>query len=168
MSCWKLCCPLLKSKTSYKISIFDIDIRKKGSMRRKYLKILVFIIGMLLTVGYSYYFRPIVDDELYNYGFSYNILKGLVPYKDFNMIITPLFNYLLAVILKIFGNKLIVYHFTVAFLITFISYLSYKEIKWGALIIYLLLLIYPYTGYNVFALEILFSLFSLINKKIKK
>ena len=60
------------------------------------------------------------DDELFNYGFAYNILNGLVPYRDFNMIIPPLFNYLLAGILKLFGTKLIVYHFVIASIILLI------------------------------------------------
>ena len=63
---------------------------------------------VLLTVTYTYYFKPIVDDELYNYGFSYNIINGLVPYKDFNMIIPPLFSYLYALIMNLFGTKLII------------------------------------------------------------
>ena len=45
---------------------------------------------LVLTVLYTYYFRPIVDDELYNYGFGFNIATGLIPYKDFSMIIPPL------------------------------------------------------------------------------
>lgn len=128
-------------------------------MKKKWLKYLFCFVLLLLTIGYTYYFRPIVDDELYNYGFSFNIVSGLVPYKDFNMIIPPLFNYLLAGILMVFGSKLIVYHVVVAIMVLLIFMISYKSIGKRAFIIYLLLLIYPYAGYNIFALSLLFILF---------
>ena len=133
-------------------------------MNKKIFKIIVLILLVILTVLYTYYFRPIVDDELYNYGFSYNIISGLIPYKDFNMIIPPLFNYLLAGILLIFGSKLIIYHFILSLMIVFISYICYKKIGIKASGIYFLLLIYPYAGYNIFALLLLFILFYLNDK----
>ena len=125
-------------------------------MKNKIFKIAILTILVALTVAYTYYFRPLVDDELYNYGFSYNIINGLIPYKDFNMIIPPLFNYLLASLLLIFGSKLIIYHIILSLMIVSISYICYKKIGIKAIGIYLLLLIYPYAGYNIFALLLLF------------
>lgn len=136
-------------------------------MKKKIFKIIILIILVVLTVSYTYYFRPIVDDELYNYGFSYNIISGLIPYKDFNMIIPPLFNYLLASILLIFGSKLIVYHTILSLMIIAISHICYKKIGLKAIGIYLLLLIYPYAGYNIFSLLLLFILLNFNDKKIK-
>ena len=135
-------------------------------MKNKIFKIAILTILVALTVSYTYYFRPLVDDELYNYGFSYNIINGLIPYKDFNMIIPPLFNYLLASLLLIFGSKLIIYHIILSLMIVSISYICYKKIGIKAIGIYLLLLIYPYVGYNIFALLLLFILFYLNDKKI--
>ena len=77
-------------------------------MKNKLLKLIIIGFLILLTVGYIYYFRPMVDDELFSYGFSYNIINGLIPYKDFNMVITPLFPYLLSFGL-IFLCKLLCY-----------------------------------------------------------
>lgn len=132
---------------------------------KKYLKIVIFIALTILTVAYTYYARPIVDDELFNYGFANNILNGLIPYKDFNMIIPPLFHYLLAPIIWIFGKKLIIYHIVISILITTITFLSYKKIGKCCAIIYILLLIYPYTGYNMFCLFLLFLLLNLKENK---
>ena len=132
-------------------------------------KKILFLIGMIfLTVVYTYYVRPIVDDELFNYGFGFNISEGLVPYKDFNMIITPLFSYVVAILLKIFGSKLIVYHVLIAVIVTVIFYICYKSVGKMAFVIYFLLLIYPYIGYNMFALGLLFILFYIEENKIKK
>lgn len=132
---------------------------------KKYLKVIIFIGLISLTVGYTYYVRPVVDDELFNFGFAKSILEGLIPYKDFNMIIPPLFNYLLVPILSIFGKKLIVYHFVIATFITTITFLSYKKIGKCAIILYLLLLIYPYTGYNMFCMFLLFIVLNLRENK---
>ena len=55
-------------------------------MKRKYIGIFVFVLSFLISLLYLYYFRPLVDDELFNYGFAKNILDGLIPYRDFNMI----------------------------------------------------------------------------------
>ena len=135
---------------------------------KKNWKIITFtLILIVLTSLYMYYVRPVVDDELYNYGFGYNILEGLTPYKDFNMIIPPLFSYIVALFLFIFGSKLIVYHLLVSIMIGIIFYISYIKIGKGAFIIYLLLLLYPYIGYNIFALLLLFILYYLEDKNIK-
>ena len=130
-------------------------------MKNKILKILGFIALIVITVVYTYRVRYIVDDEIFNYGFAKNIIDGLVPYKDFNMIIPPLFAYITALVLKIFGQKLIVYHILTALIIISISYISSKKIGKSAFIIYLFLLIYPYTGYNMFALLLFFILLNL-------
>lgn len=130
-------------------------------MKKKLLKILLFIAIITITVIYTYKIRLIVDDEFFNYGFAKNILDGLIPYKDFNMIIPPLFAYITALVLKIFKESLLVYHIFTAIIIFGITYLSSKKIGKKSIIIYLLLLIYPYTGYNMFSLFLLFILLTL-------
>lgn len=136
-------------------------------MQKKYLKIISIIILFILSLLYLYYYRPLVDDELYGYGFGINILNGLVPYRDFNMIVTPIFSYLTAFFLWIFGEYLIVYHIIISGIIIGITILSYKKIGYKCIIIYLTLLIYPYTGYNMFSILLLFFLLSL-NEESKR
>jgi len=136
-------------------------------MKKNYKKIIIGIIIVILTVIYTYYIRPIVDDELYNYGFAFNIKEGLIPYKDFNMIIPPLFSYILAIFLKIFGSKLIIYHITIAIMLTSILLISYETIGKKSIVLYIVLLLYPYIGYNIFTLLLLIILFYLQDKKNK-
>lgn len=130
-------------------------------MKKKLLKILFYLFVIVVTVIYTYKIRVIVDDEFFNYGFAKNILDGLIPYKDFNMIIPPLFAYITALVLKMFGQSLLVYHIFTALIIFGISYLSSKKIGKGAVSIYFFLLIYPYTGYNMFSLFLFFILLTL-------
>ena len=40
----------------------------------------------------------------------YNINAGLIPYRDFNMVVTPLYSFIGAIFLKIFGNYLFSLH----------------------------------------------------------
>lgn len=146
----------------YILLVYLVYMLIRGVMMNKWFKRLFFgLIMVLITVGYTYYFRLLVDDELYNFGFSFNIIQGLIPYKDFNMIVPPLFSYLLAGFFLLFGCHLLVYHFVIAIMIVFIFFISYRSFGNWAFIIYLLLLIYPYTGYNVFVLFLLFLLFYL-------
>ena len=63
-----------------------------------------------LVVSAALLARPIMDmDEIWNYNFGYNICKGLLPYADFNCIVTPLSLWLSALILGLFGNTLFVF-----------------------------------------------------------
>ena len=112
----------------------------KKILNNKYFKIGFCLILLILTITYTYYFLNLTDDELYNFGFSYSISNGLIPYKDFNMIIPPTFNYLLAGLLKIFGSHLIIYHILLATMLLSIFIIVYKTIGEKALIIYSLLL----------------------------
>ena len=94
---------------------------------------LIFIILLLLTI-----IHPTVDDLFWSYGFSYNIAKGLIPYKDFNMVIGPFYNLLLSIPLLISNNILT---FEIIHLVVYstILLICYKKINYK--IIYLIILI---------------------------
>ena len=127
-------------------------------MRRwsKFLRFGLFLLLFLTISFYLYRLRPITDDELYNYGYVHNIMSGLVPYLDFNMIVCPLFFYLVIPFFCLLGDKLIVYHFILSFLITFIFYEGFRKIGYQIIVVLGLILFYPYAGYNVFCLFLLF------------
>ena len=131
-------------------------------------QVLIFLVLIVATVVYTYYVRIITDDELYNYGFAKNILTGLIPYKDFNMIIPPLFHYILAIFLKVLGQKLIVYHIILSVMISGITMMAYNKIGRSAFTLHLVLLTYPYTGYNIFCVLLLFILLTKKEDKYAK
>ena len=132
-------------------------------------KIFLILLAVLFILGliYLYYYRPIVDDELFNFGFAKSILDGRVPYVDFNMIIPPLFPYFLSLILGIFGKKLLVYHILLVIMGLIITFISYQRIGFRAIALYCLYLIYPYTGYNSFCLLLFMLLISFEGKDSK-
>lgn len=137
-------------------------------MKKKILFIFLFLFLIVVAFIHSFYLTNLYSyDEIWNYGFAKNILDGLVPYKDFNMVVSPLFSYVTSIILWLFGEKLMVYHIFIAVLVVGITYLAFRKIGWHSLLIYVALLIYATNGYNVFSLLLLFVLFSILDKKLK-
>ena len=132
---------------------------------KKYIEILLFVLVLIFTICFLYFITPLVLDGIWNYGFGYNISKGLIPYKDFNMIVPPLFPYIVSIFIKLFGNKFIIYDFLISIIIVFISYISYKKIGWKAIIIYMMLLLYPHNGYNTFSVLLIFILLKVIERE---
>lgn len=63
--------------------------------------------------------KPFGDgDELWNYSFAKNIVNGLIPYRDFNIVQTPLSAYIPVLFMFVFGEGLFV-HRIVGFLLLF-------------------------------------------------
>jgi len=137
----------------------------KKLSKNKIIKVLTYILLIYISTIYTYKFRVLTDDEIFNYGFALNITKGLIPYKDFNMIITPLFIHILSLIITIFGKKLIIYHILIGILLASITYIASKKIGKYSLCIYLILLLYPYIGYNIFCIFLLFILLFILDKE---
>ena len=50
--------------------------------------IILFLFLFILFLVWNLLLVPLNLDEVWNYGFAHNIYSGLVPYKDFNMILT--------------------------------------------------------------------------------
>ena len=94
---------------------------------------IVFWIAVITLIGTVIFLKPLNDlDEMWNYNFSKNIIEGRLPYKDFNIIITPLVPYIGAVFLGIFGNEMIsmrIFAIIVDFLILFFSFKILIKIK---------------------------------------
>ena len=54
-------------------------------------QLLELLVIFILTIIGPLIFRTPTTDEIWNYGYTYNIATGLIPYRDFNMVTTPLF-----------------------------------------------------------------------------
>ena len=88
------------------------------------------ILILLIILTSIIIIRPLDDlDEIWNYNFAKNIADGKMPYKDFNMITTPLLPNLCAIFLIIFGNELIVMRILAIILCTFILFITYKILE---------------------------------------
>ena len=65
-------------------------------------------------------------DELWNFNFANNVENDLVPYRDFNMVQTPLLPMVNAIFLAIFGNELIVMRILACLLCAGVLFTFYK------------------------------------------
>lgn len=93
-------------------------------MKKK--EVCIFIIFFAVILSYII-LKPINDlDEIWNYNFARNIANGLVPYRDFNMVVTPFVAIITGIILKITFDELIVMRFIAAILGTLIMLMTYK------------------------------------------
>lgn len=103
-------------------------------------------------------------DEIWNFNFGINISNGKLPYKDFNMVQTPLSAIISGLVLKMFGIELIVMRVLGISLCTAILYVVYiildklkvnKHVIFMSLILITLLHLRFFTyDYNYFVLLI--------------
>ena len=138
-------------------------------MLRKNCKyIVIFMVIFLITFVYHFFINNRGGlDEFWCYGFAYNIYKMRIPYKDFNMIITPMYSFLGAIFIKIFGNYLFSVHILNSLLISLFVTWGYKILNNKVFILYLFSLNILYPSYNSFCV-ILFCFFLLsYDKKFK-
>lgn len=110
--------------------------------------VLLFFIFLISTLIIS----TINQDEVWNYGFSYNIYKGLVPYRDFNMVLTPFYPMFMSLFLHIFGKGIISMHIANAGILCLCSYLLFKMYDKKAYLIIILFFIpfFKFPNYNYF------------------
>lgn len=131
----------------------------------KKIKVVLEYLIIFLCSFCALWFTAIINvDEIWNYGFSYNISQGLIPYQDFNMIITPFYPFLMSLFLKI-NSSLITFYIVNSVIFTLIYYLT-KQIKGdSAIVLYIILSIFSMLGYNVFLLFLMLLLIFLEKKK---
>ena len=120
--------------------------------------ILEFILIFTITLFYNLICASFTGDEIWNYGFAYNISSGLIPYKDFNMVITPIYPMIGALFLTIFGKSLIMYHIFHSIICTILFFSIKKIIPSNHYLVYLILLLYAYPSYNIFCMLLLYIL----------
>lgn len=131
---------------------------------KKYrLEILIFLICFVLSFLYSSFLFFVGSDEIWNFGFSYNISQGLVIYKDFNVLQMPLFFMIGSLFIKIFGDFLISLHILNAIIIASIIVICYKIIGFRCLFLFLCFLIFPVPGYNFLSLFFVFVIIYLVH-----
>lgn len=93
-------------------------------------KIINYLILIILAIVFNTFTQLLYYgdrlDFYWNYNFGFQISNGLLPYNDFNMVITPLLAYITGSFLKIFGKNIIIYVLLMSFLKVIISLLIAK------------------------------------------
>lgn len=127
-------------------------------MKRKYYQLIELFLIFILTLLFNIFCNELTIDELWNYGFSYNIATGLIPYKDFNMVITPLYPLLGAIFLKLFSYTLLSYQCFNAIICTIIFYYLKKSTPKAYYLIYAIFLLFASPNYSVLCLLFIYVL----------
>lgn len=123
--------------------------------------ILKYIFLFSLFLLWNLIVQPINLDEIWNYGFSHNIYSGLIPYLDFNMVVTPLYPMVMSLPFYIFGSSMLVFHLQQAVILTISCYFLFKLLRdkaWLIILFYFFPLSFSFPSYNCF----LFFLFVII------
>ena len=137
-------------------------------MKNKYKYLLIFLIFTIITFLYSFYIFHLNNDEMWNYGFAHNIYQGLIPYKDFNMIIPPLFAFCVQPFFLILGDSLFTFHLFTSIVVGLTILFLYSKSGKNAFLTYPFIIIGYLPSYNLFCI-FLFSILILIDKsKLKQ
>ena len=118
------------------------------------------ILFIFIFLTYSFLIFPNnYGDPFANYGFSYAITRGLLPYLDFNTISTPLYSFVMSIGLFIWNNYSM-FLLEQALLVTVMFYLLNKI--YGKKSYILLLVIYILGCFSINATYNFFSFFLII------
>lgn len=133
-------------------------------MTKKVIKYVFVFICSLVFLN----FIPFDLDEIWNYGFMHSMYSGLVPYRDFNMVVTPFFPLLFSLPFHIFGSNLLVVNVCQSLLIV-LTYVLLEKLIGDKANILLLLMFFNYdmmyASYNYFIFFLFLSLLYLEKNK---
>lgn len=137
--------------------------------KRIHLKhIFLFLFFFLLFFIWNLIFVPLNLDEVWNYGFSHSIYQGLIPYKDFNMILTPFYPFIMSLPFHIFGSSMLVFHISNAIILAILSFLFFYLVKdkaWFLILFFFFPLPFSFPSYNLFLYFLLVIILVLEKRK---
>ena len=144
----------------------------------KHDEIFVTILIFIMSLGYSLYIKTLAGDELWNFQNVYKIYNGYKIYVDANVITSPIFHFIGALVFKIFGANFFVFRMyaLVIYTIFFVGiYKLFRSLKidkknsFFLLIIFFALqydLVISSANYNSFAIMLLvFAVLVVINRE---
>lgn len=120
---------------------------------KRYKSLVLIIFLFLLFLLFNLILLPTNLDEIWNYGFSHNLYSGLIPYKDFNMVITPFYPFIMSLGFHIFGSSMLVFHVEHAIILIGLCMLLFSLLDKRAWIVIAFILIpinVSFPSYNIF------------------
>jgi len=131
------------------------------SNKKEIIKDLLIFIFLTIYIFILMYFANPDHDLIWNYGFSLNFASGLSMYKDYNMVITPLYPFLCGLFMKLFGHNYLTFTIMNVFITTSFSFFLYKKYPKVCIpcIAFISFILRP--SYNLFSLFFFFILYYL-------
>ena len=117
-------------------------------MLKKYKWPIIILLSFLFIFFYTLFFVPVNIDEIWEFGFGYNIATGLIPYRDFNMLATPLYAFIISIFIKFIGPYLLSVNIFNSIVLIGMFCLIYKMIKHKLFILIPFIMMFSYPTYN--------------------
>ena len=132
---------------------------------KKYKIIISCIILFFIILLVNLLLIPNNMDEIWNYGFSYAIRLGEIPYRDFNMVLPPFYSLFMTIPLLIWNNYLsfIIFHSLIMTFSFFLLFRMYKDYGYFLLLVSVLFFSNIYPTYNSFLIFLYWALILIIN-----
>lgn len=129
------------------------------------------IIIYLCFFGLMFFMSTVMKaemDEIWEYSFSYKISKGLLPYRNINMIVGPLYSLMLTLPFFILPNNLLMYEIVHCFFYAAVFMFIYKKLGKNSIFIGLLLSCsVVMIGYNMFCTMLFLIILLLLDSNFK-
>lgn len=129
---------------------------------KKYL--LIFILSFLFSFVFFYMIGTVYCDEVWLYGFSHNLSRGMVIYRDYNVVVTPFYFFIVSIFIRIFGEYIMVMHMVDSIMYASIIVILYKLIGKKVFIMLPLFMFFGVAGYNLMCLFFFVIIIYLLNK----
>ena len=126
---------------------------------------ILFLILYILCFCYSFFISAVYSDEIWNYGVSYNIALGMIPYRDFNLVTTPLYPMLASIFIKVLGHHLYSFHFFNCLVLSSLETIFIYKLGKKGLLLFPLILLNGYPGYNILSVLIIILMLVAIEKE---
>lgn len=137
----------------------------KFNFKKIILYLFLFLLAFFISFFVTYVCMPMTCDDVWLFGFTSNIMKGLIIYRDYNVVTTPLYYFIGVMFLKAFGDYIISMGVFNSLLNALIFLMMFRVIKWKSLIVFPVILIFFPNGYNLFSLFWLMLILFLIATK---
>lgn len=128
-------------------------------------KIILLFLGLSFFFFGINYFNVINDDLIWNYGFCSNFANGMTMYKDYNMVITPLYPTVFGSLMNLLGNNMLVFYILNSFVPAAVMMIVHKMNKNAFIPTMLLLSFISVPNYNLLCILFLFVLLWLEKEK---
>ena len=142
-------------------------MKKKKKSNDKLSLIIECLLVFIVIFIYNSFFDQ-TQDKLIDFTHSYSIVKGLIPYKDFNMVVGPVYPAIMAFFLWIFGNNCLVFN-VVNSLAVLLIYLIIRHHNKRTIAFFFIVLFQAFliAKYNTFIMIFLYLLYYLEKGNIK-
>ena len=137
-------------------------------MKRKIETIIECILLLIINFTFNAFLYPTYD-HMIDFTHCFSIASGLTIYNDFNIVIGPVYPYIMAFFLSIFGKNFIIFDL-INSIITILIYLLIKKNNPNNKSLFIFFIFTPFVliaKYNTFTLLLFYIIYYLENKNYK-